>query len=84
MSACYGRRRRWREKGSPPPFLSPVLSRLFPCSLFLNFMDPIISELEQAGLVCTSFAFAYSFELSFRYLIQFCVQLISAEITLFS
>ena len=47
-------------------------------------MDPIISELEQAGLVCTSFAFAYSFELSFRYLIQFCVQLISAEITLFS
>ena len=54
MSACYGRRGRWREKGSPPPFLSPVLSRLFPCSLFLNFVDPIISE-PGTGWACLYF-----------------------------
>ena len=53
---------------------------LFSFSLFLNFVDQIISEPGTGWAFLYFFAFAYGFELSFRYLIQFCVQLISAEI----
>ena len=70
-----GGKREVRRPSSPQ--FSPVYFRVR--SFEISWIRSSRS-LEQAGLVCTSFVFAYSFELSFRYLIQFCVQLISAEI----
>lgn len=47
MSLWSGKRKQWWEKERVwpfPHFLSPVFSFFISCLLFLNFVDPIISE----------------------------------------